>query len=571
MSRLQTGSREAVEASCPMLFALRRPRLRGLAFVRPAYGAGHNAKDRSEHTIQHHLPGARLTEDPQVAPVETFPRIDRPPEIRKRQEEQAKLIRELKNKTRHEPFLKAGSLLDWYSERVKESRTRLAHGSADSAEAVLLLMKYAGRRRDIYTLRRLRTLVLAWTQEHLEKAALRPSAGQGSQPLLLMRLDNMLFSLAAQHDNWSAMHMLASSRSSERWTPFMCRALLRTDGALDMVTKEPGSSDSLRPLEPSESKARKELWDMFLDEFGQMIRRSHLIPPENAPQMLAPLPNWITAALLELYSRSGRTTQALTLMNMHLASHYAQLSKRPVHEDHITLHRGPSRLITNSDVSIPGPVILNALLSSFLRTKSPLHALRFFEMMTRTPLKLTAETEAQPLPIDTRFVLEPNTKSVLLVIDAFLATTSNENGNKLLNLLQKVEKTWGLLAPEPVCNRPLILDLRPFMKLLLFGLKTNDKELVRRVLRYQQGVLRREKRWQNKPTNDGRVDWREQPNGLTLLKRWEAILNQLCKRAWINRSHAQALYSLAKRLTLRRRPTYAGPTPRRRGRHTQHT
>lgn len=486
---------------------------------------------------------------PQIRePPRTFPA---PNEWKKQNDEQILLTRELRLMMQVQPFRNPKDFTNWYWERVKESRTRLPRGSAESAQAISLLMRYARRRRDVYTLRRLRPSALAWSRDYLRRVALRPGPVLREHDLLSTQLDNMLFGLAAQQNNWTAMHALASLRSGERWTPFMCRALLRTEGALSMVSNANVPETPPSTLDVGESRTRNALWGMFLDEFGRMIRCSQQKSWSNRSEALAPLPPWITVALMELYARSGRAKQAVTLMNMHLAGQLAARPKASNHEP-IVIPGGPPRLITNRETHIPGPVLLNPVLAAFLHNHCHNCALNFFKTMTRTPIKSPG---ANALPLfDTHFVLQPDNNTLLLVMNAVRDLNPYECGEAQLNLLKKFESTWGVLG-ESTQTKPLVIDMRPFTKLLQFCEETNNKILARRVLRYQQGAFQRAFRWLESHGHTNGFSQSHRPNEFTILKHWQGILSKLYRRRWIRFSHVRALNSLSKQWTLFLRQT----------------
>lgn len=531
-----------------MLWALRRPRLRALPPARRTAVPLRALQAVVQHTTELLRDTSMPVQRGMAVPVAPLPHSRAAPAIRDRRDEQARLVRALRTKIRTEPSMCASNLMDWYVERVKESRTRLAYGSADSAKALLLLMRYARRRRDVYTLRRLRTSVAAWTQQHREQASLRSDDVSTHEPPLLTRLDNTLFGLAAEQDNWSVMHRLVSSRTSEHWTPFMCRAMLRTKGALQMVTGESPSTDAAHTLDDDEQHARSALWARFLDEFGVQIRHAQAVLPKDTARVFTPLPTWIVAALLDLYSRSQRAHQALALANVYLTSLPIESEQTPR-----VLRDGPSRLLTNPHAPIPGPTLLNTLMSAFLRAGEPHHAAQIFEKMTRVPLPVPVPQPAPLLPLDTRFVLEPDVRSVLLAMDTVAATVPSSRGEAMLALLQTVERTWGVLSPDAARRAPLLLDARPFTKLLHFARHARDARLVRRVLRFQHGALRREQRWRTQHGTPAAARSAHIPNEYALLKRWEAELGKLRAHNYLGAAHAQALASLASFVTAQRR------------------
>jgi len=252
--------------------------------------------------------------------------------------EQAQLLDQLTRLSRTHPDMTATALVQWYLERVKESRSRLASGSADSPAAVAMLMRYATRRRDIDTLRRLRAPARHWTRQcgdsrHLQK------------PSLSTKLHSTLFGLAAQHDHWPVMYRLVQDKSPrDRWTPFMCLALLRAKSTTDMIqARDPTGPDA---------EAKRALWGLFLHEFGHYLAMVRHNSTTTAPP-------WILMALMELYARCGNDAHVWRLLHMYVAS-----IRRPEmrQEGPLVLRNAPCRLLPQPTSYIPGPRLLHAVM-----------------------------------------------------------------------------------------------------------------------------------------------------------------------------------------------------------------
>lgn len=110
-------------------------------------------------------------------------------------------------------------LINLYLTRIKES-SALGKGDEPSAAAVSLLMDYAVRRRDVAALRMLRPYAAEITKRQIDAASLTHT--DRPKDLLTKRMDNMLFSLAAQQCNWRDMYIIARATPKGEMTPFMC-------------------------------------------------------------------------------------------------------------------------------------------------------------------------------------------------------------------------------------------------------------------------------------------------------------------------------------------------------------
>lgn len=452
----------------------------------------------------------------------------------KESEEQTRLARQLRSKAQ-EPALHAGALLDWYLERVKESRTRLPFQSADSSESVAFLMRYAAKRRDVYTLRRLRAPAMAWTQRTIQEGALR----RGEPPsvrLLLPRLDNMLFGIAAEQNNAKAMHMVVTGRASSRWSPFMCRAYLRTDAALARVLGMPASESE------DEAECHAALWTMFLNEFGHLLQAS--LPDSMQAGLPMSFPPWVTMALLDLYARSGRPDQASALAQAYLAKQFEAAHGTYTASSPWVLRRAPAYLLTDPPSAIPGPALLRCILAAFLPAKKPGQVLQAFSSLTHTPLPPLLSDLAEAAPMyDARIRIELDTTNLLQVMHALRMCLPDpvQRAKAILSLLQCVERQWGVLQPC-LASRPFLCDLRPYTQLLELCIAADDKHLARRVLRYQRGALHREQHWIQR--NSARAA--RPPHTSTQLHDWMATLAKLQRRGWMHEAHRKALYAVAK-------------------------
>lgn len=485
--------------------------------------------------------------------------------------ERQRLYHLLLQKTRFSPSTTAGDLLEWYFERVKESRTRLAEGSADSRAAIMLLIHYAFRRRDVHTLKRLYASAAYWSQKERHSQALGASSGSnGVDPLL--KLQTILFSVAARQNNWQAMHMLVTSGGLHIWTPFMCRAFLRTEGALDMiqapsVAPPPGASADVR--------AKHELWAYFLDGFGTQLRCAQAQLPEGSQPTL---PSWVVLTLLELYARSGRSALAMRLVQQYLGTR--------MQTTNLVLRRAPSALLSNMFEEIPGPQLLNRLLAAHTVGGTAGDVLGVFVQFTRTAGLSYCSGNKQG-------VLEPDNNSILLVLDALRSLHGPTVGGAetMLHVLFAVDRTWGpaqklvsaaahvagqpSVASKPAngsfadaydtATMPLFVDFRVMTRLFRTCLDANAVAVARRALRFQQGLLRRELRWHESVLHSrSALFWTSSPNEYSMLRSWTAMLRRLQRRRWMCSAHVNALYTMALRVTVMR-------TQLRRRRNQPHT
>ena len=282
-------------------------------------------------------------------------------------QEQESLLRLLQERTATQPETTAGELLQWYQERIKESRTRLVHGSADSSESAAHLVQYAARRHDVATLQELRKHADAWEHRTRRTHSLPlPPPTDAAHPRvpLTAKIDNILFSLAARQRNWRVMCMLATSRArAQQWTPFMCRAFLRAEYAYSGNGVEDAAS----------LECRRKLWDIFRAQFGPQLKSvDDMASDPSAELRRQSTPPWLLVFMLQMHARSGDADAALRLIQHYLES-VRQTQPLPA-----VLRRGPSQLLTRRKQRIPGPTLLNALLHSLLRAGRPEDALFAF-------------------------------------------------------------------------------------------------------------------------------------------------------------------------------------------------
>ncbi|WFD00356.1 hypothetical protein MYAM1_003104 [Malassezia yamatoensis] len=478
-----------------------------------------------------------------------------PPDLRAQREEKVQLLKniELKLKSSSNPV--PHDVLSWYIERVKESRTRLTSGSAGSAEALLALMKLAWKRRDVSTLQILRANLISSSDQSLS-SLLACDSVQCTARSLLDQLDNMLFSLAAQQEKWSSMLAVITSRHTQKWSPYMCRALLRTDGALEMIAAQTRSIDPTGNLSEREVDSRHTLWSMFKKQFGLLFQESlnKRSISRDATAIPKPIPSWIFAAILDLYARSGQASQAVSLTHLYLTALTKSKSSDSCDPNSIALSRRSCFLLGDTQDAIPGHVLLNLLLSAFVNGEKPSGAIQLFHHLTQVPLpaNMTDVKEVSPFPVA---ILEPDMKSVLVTMDAITAADVKHTGTTLLNFMQAVENNYGLITSSHLRAHPLIFDCRPFIRIWEYALQANDQALARRTLRYYQGCLRREQRWYIDHTKLACKNWKQTPNQFRLLNYLDKTLHKLRSRRWIHSSHAKALRGLALRVMLLQRPT----------------
>jgi len=464
-------------------------------------------------------------------------------------QEQESLLRLLQERTATQPETTAGELLQWYQERIKESRTRLVHGSADSSESAAHLVQYAARRHDVATLQELRKHADAWEHRTRRTHSLPlPPPTDAAHPRvpLTAKIDNILFSLAARQRNWRVMCMLATSRArAQQWTPFMCRAFLRAEYAYSGNGVEDAAS----------LECRRKLWDIFRAQFGPQLKSvDDMASDPSAELRRQSTPPWLLVFMLQMHARSGDADAALRLIQHYLES-VRQTQPLPA-----VLRRGPSQLLTRRKQRIPGPTLLNALLHSLLRAGRPEDALFAFSRLTALEIpqaKPPRADVAAALTAADSVHLEPDSTSLLAVLRALCAAPAPDAAHvrSCFEFLRSVDRQLGLFrAPRALCGaEPLFIDLRVMTYLIQLALEADDQGLLRRIVRFQEGLLRRELRWHTDATRStahGSRIWRHAPNEFAMLQRWNATLAACCRRRWIRQQHRASLYGMAKRLAV---------------------
>ena len=485
--------------------------------------------------------------------------------------EQKTLFHLLREKMYNDPGASASSLLTWYFQRVKESRTRLPSGSADNADSIALLIRYAARRQDISALRKLRFSAELWTKR--SKRALSVHNHMPSPPSpthfssLTEQVDDTLFILAAKQNNWAAMHKLLCSRdTNKRWSSNMCDSLLQSKGALSMIqnhdvlfdevfystnTSSLTESMSTDPfLVSSEThdmhEAKKAVWNTFLQEFGYYLREARQMSVSSGKPAL---PTWIVVSLLKVYSRLGKVRQVANLFNLCME---LQLSKEDLPNDQrnkegppiVSLHQVQPPLFMW--LFPPPSLLLSSLMEAYATEKAHISMISAFVKMT----DITVKNMPMRLPdiplINCHTAIEPDPKSILLVMKALANENSLCSDTILsgLSLLQNIENRWGTRPtyrnPQ---RRPLLFDLRIPQLLLEWSLEVNDLSLIRKVLRFQQGLLRRELRWHLKKQTAETC--RSGQNAFAALKKWFVTIHKIYSRGLIYKEHANMLYGLA--------------------------
>lgn len=521
------GLKDACHIAAPGLDAARRSRAACATMLRASGALTLSGRTRLKCATQPrrtHLAPPTVVQSWQNAPT-TVPMHLRTCDANS---EQMQLFDNMVRLMHEKPQMTASVFLDWYFERVKESRTRLLHGSADSSAAIAVLIWYAARRSDVYTLRKLRAPATVWTQriqqDNARKAHVSPTHIL-NEPTLAAKLDNILFGIAAKHDNWPVMYALVKDKPPDkRWTPYMCHALLRAKSTIDMLETKPQDGDD----------PKHALWNMFLSEFGHYIGFAHNASADT-PDVQTILPHWVLAGLMHLYARCGKPEPTWNLLRLYAQSLGSEFK---------VLRSAPSRLLSRPASHIPGPRLLNAVLLAHMRDNSPRDALRAFAQLTDTPMpKELALVPTLALDVPT---LEPSNGSVTLAMEAIVQCEglSLNTVSTQLALLKHIDRAWGTWRArcEP-SFRPMLLSLRVMERLLAWCVEANAADIIPSIMRFQQGLLRRELRWH--AAHKAAYVWLPNSNEYATLQRWKAMLTRIQSRRWITRKHAHALYALA--------------------------
>lgn len=407
-------------------------------------------------------------------------------------------------------------------------------------------MRFAYKRQDVNTLRRLRPLAEAWT--HRLREASIPTASTSDcdttdDPLTM--IDNMLFQIALNQQNWSAMHaVLKQKPDPSAWTPFMCSAFLRSPVAVTMLKKDPslvvknttsnGDDGAYQELDPASlglAHLELDVWNLFRQAMKQYLG---FLTYDKSDRSQSILPNQFLVLLLELYARTGLLVPAAQLLSSardRLLTNFTV--SRSSHESKHVLHRGPSRMLTCKEATIPGPRLLNAMLLAALNANSPGAAVWIFSTLTKTKFTVDWAISLNGFSWPSELVLEPDNLSLLLMMDAFdqqFGLTS-ESVLCAFEFLKCVERQWGLYNS---CNftakAPLLIEFGVMDRLMSSCMRAHTFPLFRKILRFQEGLFRRELRLLQK--SSGNRLWRQYQNGLPGYHKWSRTLRHAVARNW---------------------------------------
>lgn len=465
--------------------------------------------------------------------------------------EKASLWRLLRSRCREYPNTPSPSMLHWYLERVKESRMRYTDGSAGSRKSLAVLIRYAARRRDVSTLMRLRALARVSEQEESGASALVVGSSRDAQDSLLHVIDNALFWMAAKQRDWKMMHLLAHSRRGAAWTPSMCRAFLR---AVATQSKQNDRLDDAGLSQYADSMAR--YWSGLQSHFDQYLRgvrrgssteeAGHIPELKNTPQ-------WLIISMLEMHASAGLAAEAAQLVDAYLNS----LKDTTSTKQHTAI-KGAADILTNDvharksacNATIPSAMLLNQLLTAYLRAGLANEALRVFSCYT------TAEALPQDEEVQVRkeppILLEPDSTSVLLALDALEMLSDDDmvRARSFLDFLMRADRDIGTFRRKDerrLTDRPhYAISLRVMARLLRLLPRVQDQGLQRRVIRFQEGLLRRQLRIAAGPERLSLRDARDsRPNPFFVLARWHLALRQVPS---IADAHRASLYGMAREL-----------------------
>lgn len=420
--------------------------------------------------------------------------------------------------------MRAGDLIDWYINRVKDSRARLRQGNGSSLDAIALLIAYAARRRDASALRRLQHHTAESTRHQLEEASI--TLNELPYEVLTMRIKNALFSLAAQQCNWRGMYDIVRAVPKGSMSQFMCRAYLQ---AHSRYSRRP------KPQENSGNRWRVWLAERFRDELASLATNEFNWPATRN------IPSWLVDAALTHVSQSGRVTDTVHLVDTYLDTRYDKSAGL------VTLERRRARLM--EDESIPGHRLLNHILYACVNSGDAKRALECFHRYTHMP--------ADGIETNPHFRIEPVNFSLILALTAMeKEATNTKQVEEMLSFLKHAEQCWGLYAardspkmveqpdiPRQSLATPLLIDLRPLTIILRKALELESKYLVRAICRFQRGLLRRELRWHVSASSTKTL--RDNRNEHTVSERWDAVLLRCVERGYISTAHRLSLRALS--------------------------
>lgn len=418
-------------------------------------------------------------------------------------------------------------LINLYLTRIKES-SALGKGDEPSAAAVSLLMDYAVRRRDTAALRMLRPYAAEITKRQLDAASLTHT--DRPKDLLTKRMDNMLFSLAAQQCNWRDMYIIARATPKGEMTPFMCRAYLQAH------------SKYARHRKPHEPSALR--WCMWLARRIQSELALQLSDMFENGAVKRQIPPWLVDAALTHLSQAGCVYETVRFVNTYLNTMH-DTSKGVVR-----LERDRARLMKNH--FIPGHRLLNHVLHACVQSADSRQALFHFCHYTHMPVE-GVEPNAS-------FCIEPVNFSLILVLTAMSNEANSEvHVQHMLAFIKHAERLWGLYgkpasssiprhipAHATPTTAPLLIDLRPLSIVLRKALQLESASLVRKIVRYQHGLLTRELRWHERMHRA--VPLRDNRNEHAVSERWDTLLQRCVERRYISSAHRLSLRALFKRI-----------------------
>ncbi|WFD35722.1 hypothetical protein MCUN1_002583 [Malassezia cuniculi] len=347
------------------------------------------------------------------------------------------------------------------------------------------------------------------TKLQIEEASL--TLAKPPQQLISMRLENMLFDLAAQQCRWRTMYEIVSAIPDGEVSSHMCRSYLQ---AHSKIASNP------RTYNPSENSYCMYLARRFRDEMSMKLRidKMHEAPP------------WLVDAALTHLSQAGRVKETVDLVNTYLTHAHGCNGL-------VVLERRKPRLMDEN--LIPGHRLLNHMLHACLKSGDSKQSMSLFLYYTH----MSEDAETNP-----HFCIEPVNFSLILVLSS-MKERSEAQVEAMLTFIKKAEQRWGLFrktshsqkAPTDIPS-PLLIDLRPLTIILRRAFACNSQRLVRLILRFQYGLLHRESKW-HESNPKGQV-LRDSRNEYAITERWDTVLKSCVQRGYISNAHRLALRCL---------------------------
>ena len=418
-------------------------------------------------------------------------------------------------------------LISLYLTRIKEGNA-LGKGDEPSAVAVSLLMDYAVRRRDAAALRMLRPYAAEIAKRQLDAASLTHT--DRPKDLLTKRMNNMLFSLAAQQCNWRDRYMIARATPKGERTPCMCRAYLQAH------------SKYARHRKPHEPSALR--WYMWLARRIQSELALQLSDIFENGAIKRQIPPWLVDAALTHLSQAGRVNETVHFVNTYLNTMHNTSNGV------VRLEKDRARLMKKH--FIPGHRLLNHILHACVQSADSRQALFHFCHYTHMPVE-GVEPNAS-------FCIEPVNFSLILVLTAMANEANSEvHVQHMLTFVKHAEQLWGLYGTQATgtiprhipahakpATPPLLIDLRPLSIILRKSLQLKSVSLVRKIVRFQHGLLTRELRWHERM--HGAMPLRDNRNEHAVSERWDTLLRRCVERGYISSAHRLSLRALFKRI-----------------------